>query len=544
MKYLSSFLLCLAVSLSAYAQQRSQGVEYFVIGENDLAKEALTKEINTSPAEAYYFLGEIALKKGNIADAKANYEKAANADSNSPYPAIGLSKLAYKSNPKDEDKTLSNIVRRNKKDILVVLEVARAYAYNGNKEKALEIAEDAQKTDVRSPWPYILRGDLYAEEPNMGQAAGQYDQAIYFDPNNVVAYIKNAKIYEHINKETATNMLLKVEEVRPDYAISNKYAGDLFLRTQKYAQAAKAYEKYFKGGAYTVDDIKNYAASEYFSDNYEKAKALIEEGLDRDSGNFVLNRLLMYIQEKTGDSVTGLAQANKFFSLPTDSVSQFIAFDHLSYATLLRQNGEKAKAVEQIHKAIEKDSTQVGSLLAISDSYAAERLHAEAGSLRKLYIENAPLNTLKVTDYFDLGRNYFNAGSQLAKDSTDMAKELTAEYIKEADDAFAKVAELAPTSYLGYYWRARALSVIDPELKDGLAKPYYEEAITILEASEDPNARILSTAYQYLAVYYTYRYDSTESVEDKNQAILYAEKTLAVTPEDATARNIIGALNQ
>ena len=54
-----------------------------------------------------------------------------------------------------------------------------------------------------------------------------------------------------------------------------------------------------------------------------------------------------------------------------------------------------------------------------------------------------------------------------------------------ADSVFAVIAQAAPDSYLGNFWRARANSALDPETTQGLAKPYYEEVATLLESKND-----------------------------------------------------------
>ena len=43
-----------------------------------------------------------------------------------------------------------------------------------------------------------------------------------------------------------------------------------------------------------------------------------------------------------------------------------------------------------------------------------------------------------------------------------------------------QVAAKVPDNYLGNFWRARVNSLRDPETTQGLAKPYYEAALSIL----------------------------------------------------------------
>ena len=57
--------------------------------------------------------------------------------------------------------------------------------------------------------------------------------------------------------------------------------------------------------------------------------------------------------------------------------------------------------------------------------------------------------------------------------------------------------------YRGYLWRSRAAAVRDPELKEGLAKPLYEETLTVLD--QDPsNKEKAATKRVYIEAYEWY----------------------------------------
>lgn len=73
-KVLLGAFLFAAVSLSSWAQ--NPGADYLSLGETKLAKDYFMKAMRQSPAEAHFYLGEIAYNEGNLTEAKANYEKA------------------------------------------------------------------------------------------------------------------------------------------------------------------------------------------------------------------------------------------------------------------------------------------------------------------------------------------------------------------------------------------------------------------------------------------------------------------------------------
>ena len=551
-KYLVGVLLSLTISISAFAQN-SAGVEYFKLGEMKLAKEVLTNEASQNPAQAYYYLGEIAFKAGNMAEAKTNYEKSLSADPEGSFGQIGMAKLELKSNTKEADKTLSNIAKKNKKNINIILEVAQAYLDNGMGKEALDKAQEAKKVDKKSPWAYIFEGDVFVKQKKAGEAAAQYDQAINFDPNCAIAYIKNAHVYSGINAQTAISMLKKAVEIRPDYAITNKYLGDLYYTSGFYPEAIEAYSKYFAKGDYSVDDITRYAAAEFFTKDYTDAEKLITEGIRKDPNNFVLNRLLMYTQNEEQKYEEGLVTAQKFFSIERkdNDTIKYIVQDYTAYANILQSLGKMDEAITQYAKAIELDKTKISIYKDIAKALADEDKPADAAKIFEEYTKLAG-EAVEANDFFQLGRYYYMAAYAISKseDEGDIAKKK--EYILKGDAAFATVAERIEDSHLGNFWRARIQTIADPESSDGLAKPYYEAAIAIITSKADQNnTRELVEAYTYLSYYYYLQWDAAtrakktaEANEAKAKMRENTEKLLGVDPENGTGQQFMQVLNQ
>ncbi|MDR0824911.1 MAG: tetratricopeptide repeat protein, partial [Prevotella sp.] len=160
MKYFVSALLSFAISVSAFAQN-SPGADYFSLGETKLAKEYFTKNISQNPEESHFYLGEIAYKEGNLTEAKAQYQQSAAVNPELlGLGAVGLAKLELKSNPKAAEDQLKDVQKKNKKDVNVLLAIAKAYFDNGLKEKALNVIVEAKKADKKNPYIYIFEGDM------------------------------------------------------------------------------------------------------------------------------------------------------------------------------------------------------------------------------------------------------------------------------------------------------------------------------------------------------------------------------------------------
>lgn len=537
MKYLLSTFLSLAVSISTIAQTSNPGADYLALGEKKLAKDYFTKTVGQNPAEANYYLGEIAFQEGNASEAKSFYEKGLAADALNPFNAIGLAKLELKSNPKAAEDQLSEIQKKNKKDISVVLAIAKAYSENGMVEKASAKIEDARKINKKSPLVYILEGEILEKNGKAGEAAMQYDQAINFDPNFTLAYVKGAKVYETINPTTAIDMLKKVISIQPDYLLAYKYLGKIYSTNGFFPEAVAAYKTYFAKGNYTVEDIRYYAGDEYYLKNYDAVKGLVKEGLALDPNNFVLNRLLMYSANETKDFATAQAAAEKFFSLPREKDVNYIPQDYMAYANILSELGQKAQAIEQYKNAIALDPSKIELNKEIATICGNESMDAEAAEFYKKYIELAG-DKVEAADYFQLGRYYYTAGTAAAKDSLQKAQ--APELFKEANTAFAVVSERIPDSYMGYLWSARANASLDPETTEGLAKPYYEKTIEVILAKNDgENTRELIEAYRYLSYYYYLQFDATKSAEAKEKTKINSEKLLELDPENSIGKQLL-----
>ena len=507
-----------------------------------LAKEYFVKRTTQTPAEAYYYLGEIAYKEGNMAEAKANYEKGLAANPESALAAIGLAKLDLKSNPKVAGDQLSAIQKKNKKDVEVIIAIAKAYFDNDMQAEGQKKIADAYKANKKSPLTYVLEGDLIGKN-NPGSAAEKYEQAIYFDPKCTIAYMKEALMYEGINNNTSIDLLKKAVEIQPDYTVSYKYLGRIYTQNGFYPEAIEAYKTFFKEGDYTLEDIKHYITANYFTQQYDVANELLAQGLAMEANDFILNRLSMYTKNELKDYAGASAAAEKFFSLPLPKDVKYIIQDYMAYGNILSESGKKLEAIEQFKKAIELDPAKIELNKEIATILANEDMNAEAAEFYKKYIELKG-EAADATDFNQLARYYNYAGAALiAKTDDAEAKAKGIELLKEADKNFGVVAERVPDSYLGYYQRAQVNARMDPDTEQGLAKPYYEKVIEVLLSKPDPNTRVLEEAYQYLSYYYYLSFDKTKKAEDKAFVKEYSHKVLEINPENPNGKALFEFAN-
>ena len=216
---------------------------------------------------------------------------------------------------------------------------------------------------------------------------------------------------------------------------------------------------------------------------------------------------------------------------PGDNV--FTARDYLTYGDILSKEKKYAEAIVQYEKAYELDNTRTDILKVLSDTYERNKDYVNAISVYEQYMAADTVNNQRVMDYYLLGQICYSAG-QAAMDSIPLRDM----YLIKADSMFQVVVERSPTDYRGYLCRARAAAVRDPELKEGLAKPLYEETLGILDqdATNKEKAatkRVYIEAYKYLGYY---NYLQTTNPAKKNEAIAatkdYWNKMLELDPQN------------
>lgn len=539
---LLSIIICLSPITAVFAQY-DIGVDYFMVGELDRAKEIFEKQKDINPAQSYYYLGEIAYAQGNFPLAKSWYEKGLAAEPTYVYNKIGMAKLALKDNPAEGVATLTSIAREkeNRKDARLLVAIAKVYYDNGMFDEAEKMISAAEKADKNSPLISLFRGDAYKDAKDVGKAAAQYEQAILNDKQSAVAYIKIAQLYLKVNSAYAIEKLNALRMQHPDYLLTDKYMAKAYYHIGQYKNAIAAYETFFDKG-HGIDDLTDYAASLFFTERFVEAAELINKGLRIDPDNFVLNRLAMYSALENKTTAEGLTVAHKFFSLPLKE-NEYIVRDYTTYGDLLLRNGNPEEAIVQYDKAIKISDNLSAVYKHVSDNLKSSYPSMAADYLEK-YIETMG-EQADAMDYYNLGQNLYRAATMAMKDTVDMeAPARLAVYLDRGDAAFAVVSERTPQSHLGPLFRARINALRDPETIHGLAKPYYEQALVVITSKEEPEKyrRELLEIYRYLSYFHYLQFEANKNPQDREQAIVYCNKTLELDPSNSVANQLLEAL--
>ena len=502
------------------ANDNQKAIEYFTFGLTNPSKEILLNNLKTgtlSPqqqAEAYYYLGEIYFLEQKKDSALYYYQQAPDYVFN----IIGQAKL----NINESEKTLSDIASKNKKDMAVQYAVIKAYLDNNLIEKASQKIAEAKKANPTSPYILTLEGNIFAKNKEYGKAVGAYEQAIYFDSKFKEPYVKIARIYANSNMASAIDAMQRLLSADPTSFLPYRETGEIYYENNRFADAVKAYTKYMDNEKYVSSDYPKYASMLFFSGDFNKSMEITEKGLKEDPNNLVLNRLLMYNLYELKKHPEGLAHADNFMKKER---KEFIALDHIYHARLLIENKQREEAIAQYQKALELDLAKISIYKEMAEVYELLEQYDKAIENYNKFIANAG-NQVTVADYFLLGQTYYSAST-----ATTNAQQKN-EYARTADSIFAYVAEKTPNSYLGNFWRARTNTMLDPETEQGLAKPYYEAAILLLNKDNARDVKPLIECYRYLGYYYYLKNDVLTSKQ-------YWNNILELDPKNETAINAL-----
>lgn len=426
---------------------------------------------------------------------------------------------------------------KNKKNTSLVVAIGNAFLENGEVDLAKSYVDRAKEMDSRSAMVNLLAGDVALKQKKVGEAGSYYEQAIIFDKDCYDAYYKFARLYLGVNPQLSVDKLLELKERHPEEVNVDRELGNAYYTMGKYGDAKTAYDTFMKSGEPNEQDYARYSNLLFLSKDYSESLETAKKGLQLNPKDHLMKRLLMYNNYELKNYADGIEAAKNFFAV--DDTTNFVYLDHLYYGRLLLSQKQDSLALEQFNIAagLDPEGQHPEIIKELSSVYEGLQDYPQAISTYEKFLELS--KSEEVTDLFMLGRLYYMAASsndtfdESPADTTETGISLKkAGYIERADTIFAEVAQRAPDSYLGTFWRARVNSLADPETTLGLAKPYYEASLAILEANPNSAPANIVECLKYLGYYYFVQ-------EDLEQSKPYWDRVLQISPNDAAAKQVL-----
>ena len=471
-----------------------------------------------------------AIKYLFIAALTAGYSTAAMAQDGSKADVAAVKNI-ISSKPADLDKQMKPFYKANKKNAENLVAFGREFFAVKDTAHAKEYANHALIASKNKCAPaFILLGDIEALGDNGGEAATYYDQAIYADPKDPEGYYKYANVYRKISPAGAVAKLNELRAQRPDLAV-DALAGRIYYMSNEFDKALAAYDKADKNKM-EERDLSDYAMSAFFKQKYDKALEVAKFGLSKNPRHAAFNRLAFFNLTELKQYDEALKYADALFH-NSDS-AKFSYYDYTYCGNAYAGAKQHEKAIEMYELALAQDdmdnkAKRAGVVKQLSDAYKAKEDYPNAIKHYKDYLNNQEKPT--AMELAGLASLHMQHGGSLQD-----AEAKKAAFI-EADAVYGDLASKYENAIeYATFMRARVNAQMDPDSKLGLAKPYYEKLIELIEPRAEKDAteraRIIES-YRYMIAYnYIVK-------EDKNAAKEFALKLQAIDPENEIAKQIL-----
>jgi tetratricopeptide (TPR) repeat protein len=491
----------------------ANGKNYYYSGENQLASyfidtanisfkkigqqaaERYNLGIAANPNEAlnYIGLGKVSLIQNEIAFAKENFAKA-------------MAFLPAK-------KTKSGLSKPDQATILV--RIAEAYVQVGTKDTALvfDLFRRAESLDNKNPDLFLFRGDYWIYTLNNGtRAAENYRRSQDFSPQSTRARLRLGQLYTQIKSyQDALGYYQDALAIDPSFAPAYLELGFLYAKTNQSDESKKYFKKYLEMSSSNIAAKRRYANMLIQTEDYKGAIEQITQIQAYDSVSYNdLNRALAYsyFEEKQ------YQQANYYITKFVDNspVEKITSKDYQYFGRILVKNGLDSLAAIRLTQSFRLDTTNTDLLNEIAASYLKYKKYENAALT---YQEKISRTGGSTNDYYKMARAYFDAKIWV-----------------QADSALAMVNRMSPDFEPAYLFRARVYANLDPDTKEGIAKPFYEKLLEKAAVDSVKYNKDILEAYNYLGYYYLVNKQYCESIS-------FWDKIAALEPTNENALSAI-----
>lgn len=521
-------MLCLAgASLAVYAQTDVEGKEYYKADQLDNAKELLERSLSnpaTNKAVSNYYLGMIAADNKNNAEAGKYFNAGISDNPNYAYNYVGLGLLdLIQKNEKAADANFKLARKFAGKDPSI--EIALASAYNDvdpvKYEKQISKCVDkARRQNSSNPDIYVFEGDRLRAKKDIGGAAAQYEMAVSNDPNESAAYVKYANLFTMVNPDYAIKMLKDLLNVNPQSALGQRELANAYYNAKDFTNAASEYGRYVNNPSHFKKDEDRYAFLLFYGQNYQEGYNYATKLLKENPNNFTAQRFQFMNAaqlENMKDMYLTLAEALYAAHNANPATNKFAAIDYTLIADELSKAKRGDEAIAVLNEAMAEMPENASFDKQLAMTYVDMNNLTKAAESYKGYL--AKIENPNYNDYIQQATFSFYAGVENVNNP-----EVQAQSFNDATE----YAEKAQAAYPGHYKPLKmkgdiAKQTADKDHISSAAVPMYTEAITLLEASENP-ARYASDAkemYNYMGNYWLDQKDVNKAKEFFNKYLQY-----------------------
>ncbi|MBP1638547.1 MAG: hypothetical protein H6Q17_130 [Bacteroidetes bacterium] len=505
-------------------QQPQNGTNYFYYGEYYIRK---------------YLADTLAVNiKKATADASKTFEKGASVDATNPLNFIGLaeSALFLRNTAKAKDyiaqaKALlpskQHKVKMPKEiQATAYVKIAEAYVISMTNDTAaiFSALRQAEKLNPKDINIYLVQGDAYIYLLNDGSnAIKNYNQASRIDPKSPAAQIRIGRLWVRSkNYPDGLTAYKQVVQLDASYAPAYKELGFLNAQLGNANDAKQNFQKFLELSSGNTDAQMQYINTLFELKDFAEVAKQAQNALSSNTSNVDLYRALAYADYETGKYTEAKEALETFFKKASEESVRPADYAYLGRSfSKLKQD---TIAGSYLMKAYSLDSARIEYLSEAAAAFTTGKAYSKAIDAYKKKLAT-PFKT--VQDYYYLGTAYY-----------------TTQQFAQADSTFTILIEKVPTYMGGYLWKARALSMTDPDSKTGAALSAYQTLLEKTQAEPDKYKIERKEANSYLNYYYFMQFNTTKSHEIGRKAIEFGNKVLEIDPNDVNAKKINEAIDR
>ncbi|WP_333819494.1 tetratricopeptide repeat protein [Ohtaekwangia sp.] len=518
------FLFLIAAATLAVAQEApavKQARQQMEIEQTNKAVATMTEAVKANPADAslLYYLGLAQIANGEKEKAEISFQKGLEVNPKEALNLAGKGYLRMLENNVTEAKTQLDqaLAQTKSKNVSVLKAVAMAYLANDKfTNDALTLLQKAKSINSSDYETFILLGDTYTKLVKGGDAVSAFETAASLDPKSGTPQYKIGVVYQRSKNLTSAEEHFKnAIAADPNYALAYKELGELYYNQKKAAEAVKAYEKYLSLTERPEPAKLRYAFFLFMAKDYKKANAIFDELLKRPDVSPTVYKYAAYAAVESGELEKAEKLFEQYFSKAPQADIQ--ASDYVYVGKMYQKEGKDSLMIVNFKKSLELEKNAEIAQSVADTFYKLKKYPDAIDSYKQLRDIKTKLSS---QDLFSLGKAYYYN-----------------KQFNEADTTFGQLAELQPNISTVYAWRARSVANLDPDLKQSLAKPYFEKVVEIGEANPDKSKADLIEAYSYLGYYY-------DTKGDFKTAKAIFEKLKAIDPTNEKAIAYLDAIKK
>lgn len=538
-KFFFASMLFACAALMANAQGYKDGIDFYKIGKLDDAQELLERNLNnveTNKAEAYYYLGQIALHNGDKATAASYFDKGIQTNAAYAYNYVGKGTISLENkNLKEAENFFKQAEKCSKKNPKLAIAIANAYYSTDPNAYAKQIEKNcnnAFKWNPKDPDYYIFKGDDLGIKKEWGQAAGQYELAFGYEPTNIESRVKFANVDFFLNEERAVEALEELLTMVPNSALVQRELAEKYYEASaikgNLPKAVEHYGTYYNNPNHFAKDEIRYAQLLLLSKDYDKSidvcNTLINN-TDIPAYKFLAYRLKFNALCGKQDWENAVNTGNEFFALPVNEATPYSVADYSYFANALNRADRAVEAVSVFEKAIAQFPDNADLKAQLASIYNKNKDYEKAAQLRQQIIDGGDYTT---SDLYQLVAAYCRLGENTQDDAVKQ------DAISKARVAVKELLEKEPNdmNYLNLAARVEVMAE-NNEYKGG-ALEYYNRLLAAVNANKnDENASYYyQNVYRYLATY-------NKNIGQMDAAKDYYRKWLENDPTNENLRNFV-----